>query len=498
MALKQIQGLKLSQKLSPQQIQLIKMLQLTTIEIEQRIKEELELNPCLESDSNETETEEVSNEYDEIDNTDDNLTDDDSYGTDENEITKIDDGYELEDYMADGDLDSYKYDIVNRSADDEQFQTVVVESPDFRSKLENQLGLKELTERQYMIGMFIIGSIEEDGYLRELDKIYGAFILNSGLTIQEEEVEEVLRIIQTFDPPGVGARSLQECLLIQLEQKQEKARETLLAIEVVKHMIDEFLKKHYEKIARKLNLNDEDLKDVIEEIRRLNPRPGNSEVDYKSQTSEVIPDFNINVVDGLPELSINQRNLPELKINKEYLQMLEEYSKAKDKAIKQAGAFVKDKVESAQWFIEALQQRHKTMSITMHCIMELQQEYFITGDESKLKPMILKDVAEKVNLDISTVSRVANKKYVQTPYGTKLLKFFFSESLGTDSGDEVSTREVKKILEDLISNENKKKPLTDDALCESLKDKGYNIARRTVAKYREQLQIPVARMRKEI
>lgn len=498
MALKQIQGLKLSQKLSPQQIQLMKMLQLTTVELEQRIKEELELNPCLENESNETETEEVSNEYDEIDNTDDNLSDDDSYGTEENEITKIDDGYELEDYMADGDLDSYKYDVVNRSADDEHFQTVVVESPDFRSKLEHQLGLKELTERQYMIGMFIIGWIDEDGYLRELDKIYGAFILNSGLTVQKEEVEEMLRIIQTFDPPGVGARSLQECLLIQLEHKKEKARETLLAIEVVKHMMDEFLKKHYDKIARKLDLNDEDLKEVIDELRRLNPRPGNSEVDFKGQTSEVIPDFNIQVVDGLPELSINQRNLPELKVNKEYIQMLEEYSKAKDKSSKQAGAFVKDKVESAQWFIDALQQRYKTMSITMHCIMEFQQEYFITGDESKLKPMILKDIADKVKLDISTVSRVANSKFVQTPYGTKPLKFFFSESLGTDSGEEVSTREVKKILEDLISNENKKKPLTDDALCESLKSKGYNIARRTVAKYREQLDIPVARMRKEI
>ena len=291
---------------------------------------------------------------------------------------------------------------------------------------------------------------------------------------------------------------LQECLLIQLERKPIKAKETHLAIEVVKTMMDEFSKKHYDKIIRKLNIEDDDLKDIIAEITHLNPRPGNSEGDNKGQMSEVVPDFNISVVDGIPELSINQRNLPELKISADYIEMLKEYSRAKEKSIKEASSFVKGKIESAQWFIEALQQRHQTMLVSMHCIMEYQQEYFATGDESKLKPMILKDIADKVGLDISTVSRVANSKYVQTPYGTFLLKTFFSESLSTDGGEEVSTREVKKILQECISSEDKKKPLTDDALCEILKEKKYNIARRTVAKYREQLDIPVARMRKEI
>ncbi len=495
MALKQTQHLKLLQKLSPQQIQLMKLLQLPTVALEQRIKEELELNPALEEDNSETETEEIENEYDEVDNSE---TDDNS-DFEEKEVDKIDDGYELEDYMDAGDLDAYKYEISNRSADDEVFQSVVVEGPDFHSQLEEQLGLRDLTEKEFSIGLYLIGCIDEDGYIRrDLDLIVDDLAFSQNTHTTKEELEDVLKTIQEFDPAGVGARTLQECLLIQLERKPVKAKETQLAIEVVKTMMDEFSKKHYDKIIRRLNIEDEDLKDVIAEITHLNPRPGNSEGDNKGQMSEVVPDFNISVNDGVPELSINQRNLPDLKISNDYIEMLKEYSRAKEKSIKEASSFVKGKIESAQWFIEALQQRHQTMLISMHAIMEYQQEYFASGDESKLKPMILKDIADKVGLDISTVSRVANSKYVQTPYGTFLLKTFFSESLSTDGGEEVSTREVKKILQECIANEDKRKPLTDDALCEILKEKKYNIARRTVAKYREQLDIPVARMRKEI
>jgi RNA polymerase sigma-54 factor len=495
MALKQSQHLKLLQKLSPQQIQLMKLLQLPTVALEQRIKEELEINPALEEDLSDLENEVVENEYEEVDSTDNEDVND----FEEKEVEKIDDGYELEDYMDAGDLDAYKYEISNRSADDEVFQSVIVEGPNFHSQLEEQLGLRNLTDVQFSIGLYLIGCIDEDGYIRrDLDLIVDDLAFSQNTQTTKEELEFVLKTIQEFDPAGVGARSLQECLLIQLERKTIKAKETHLAMEVVKNMMDEFSKKHYDKIIKKLNIEEDDLKDIITEITHLNPRPGGSEADNKGQMSEIVPDFNISVSDGIPELSINQRNLPELKISTEYIEMLKEYSKAKEKSIREASSFIKGKIESAQWFIDALQQRHQTMLVSMHCIMQYQNDYFASGDESKLKPMILKDIADKVNLDISTVSRVANSKYVQTPYGTFLLKTFFSESLSTEGGEEVSTREVKKILQECISNEDKKKPLTDDALCAILKEKKYNIARRTVAKYREQLDIPVARMRKEI
>lgn len=495
MALKQSQHLKLLQKLSPQQIQLMKLLQLPTVALEQRIKEELEINPALEEDISDLENEVVDNEYDEVESTENEEVN----AFEEKEVDKIDDGYELEDYMDAGDLDAYKYEISNRSADDEVFQSVIVEGPNFHSQLEEQLGLRNLTDVQFSIGLYLIGCIDEDGYIRrDLDLIVDDLAFSQNTQTTKEELEFVLKTIQEFDPAGVGARSLQECLLIQLERKTIKAKETHLAIEVVKNMMDEFSKKHYDKIIKRLNIEEDDLKDIITEITHLNPRPGGSEADNKGQMSEIVPDFNIAVSDGIPELSINQRNLPELKISNEYIEMLKEYSKAKEKSIREASSFIKGKIESAQWFIDALQQRHQTMLVSMHCIMQYQNDYFASGDESKLKPMILKDIADKVNLDISTVSRVANSKYVQTPYGTFLLKTFFSESLSTEGGEEVSTREVKKILQECISNEDKKKPLTDDALCAILKEKKYNIARRTVAKYREQLDIPVARMRKEI
>ena len=494
MALRQSQNLKLLQKLSPQQIQLMKLLQLPTVALEQRIKEELELNPALEEDMDTMD--DVENEYDEVENSTDETEVNDF---EEKEIEKIDDGYELEDYMDQGDLDSYKYEISNSSADDEVFQAVAVESPDFQTVLEEQLGLRDLTNEQYSIGLYLIGCIDEDGYIRrELSLISDDLAFSQNIQVSVQELEEVLSIIQTLDPIGVGARSLQECLLIQLERKPIKTKDTHLAIEVVKTMMDEFSKKHYDKIIRKLNIEEEELKDVIAEITHLNPRPGNSEGDLKGQMAEVVPDFNITVNDGEAELSINQRNLPELKISDDYIEMLKEYSKAKEKSAKEATSFVKGKIESAKWFIDALQQRHQTMLMAMHAILNYQREYFATGDESKLKPMILKDIADKVGLDISTVSRVANSKYVQTPYGTFLLKTFFSESLSNDAGEEVSSREIKQILQDCINQEEKRKPLTDDELCDALKEKGYHIARRTVAKYREQLDIPVARLRKEI
>jgi len=494
MALRQTQNFKLLQKLSPQQIQLMKLLQLPTVALEQRIKEELELNPALEEDTL-SEVEEIENEYDEVDSSE--IVEDNDF--EEKVPDKIEDGYEIEDYMGDDEMDSYKYEISNSSSDDEVFQPVAVEGPDFHSQLEEQLGLRDITEEQFSIGLYLIGCIDEDGYIRrDLDLIVDDLAFSQNIRTTIEKLSEVLSIIQEFEQSGVGARSLQECLLIQLSRKPVKAKETHLAIEVIKTMMDEFSKKHYDKIIRKLNIEDEDLKDIISEITQLNPRPGNSEGDNKSQVTEIVPDFNIFVNDGIPELSINQRNLPELKISADYIAMLKEYSRLKEKAGKEATGFVKGKIESAQWFIEALQQRHSTMLVSMHAIMMYQYEYFASGDESKLKPMILKDIADTVNLDISTISRVANSKYVQTPYGTFLLKTFFSESLSTEGGEEVSTREVKKILQECIANENKKKPLTDDALCEILKEKSYHIARRTVAKYREQLDIPVARMRKEI
>jgi len=494
MALRQSQSLKLLQKLSPQQIQLMKLLQLPTLALEERIKEELELNPALEEDDNSASDEELYDNEESVNETTEE-TDAEMNDFEEKEPERIDDQVEMEDYMGDEEMDSYKYDVSNKGADDDSREFVVVEGPDFHDLLEQQLGIRELDETEFTIGLYLIGCIDEDGYIRrDLDAIVDDLAFSNNISTDKVTVEKVMKVIQEFDPAGVGARDLQECLLIQLSRKTEKTKEVLLAIEIVKDMMDDFSKKHYEKITRRLNIDDEDLKDVIAEITHLNPRPGTTGDSLTA--SEVVPDFTIAVVDGAPELSINSRNLPDLKISKEYIEMLKEYSRQKDKSLKEASTFIKSKIENAQWFIDALQQRHQTMMVAMHSIMEYQQEYFATGDESKLRPMILKDIADKVGMDISTISRVANSKYVQTPYGTFLLKTFFSESLSTDSGEEVSSREVKRILQDCVNGEDKKKPLTDDALCDILKEKGYNIARRTVAKYREQLDIPVARMRK--
>lgn len=500
MALKQSQYLKLSQKLLPQQILLMKLLQLPTLALEDRIKEELETNPALEEDNNDSAADDdlYSNENtDETDvATEDEFDDNGEIREDEMKTSASD--VEMEDYMDAEELDSYKYDVVNKGADEETRNFVITEGPGFQELLEQQLSLRDITDNDYVIGTYLIGSLDEDGYVRrELELIVDDLAFNYNISTSKEEIERVLKIIQEFDPPGVGARNLQECLLIQLERKKEKTREVTLAMEVIRHNMDEFSKKHYDKILRRLNIDNEELKEIIDEIKHLNPRPGNTDT-KESNFSAVIPDFIITVNDGIPELSINGRNMPDLKISKDYTEMLREYTKSKEKSSKEAAGFIKSKIESAGWFIEALQQRYATLSICMKCIMEYQLDYFATGDENKLKPMILKDIASRVNMDLSTISRMANSKYVQTPYGTFLLKTFFSESMSTDTGEEVSSREIKNILKDCIDAEDKKHPLTDDELCAKLNEKGYNIARRTVAKYREQMDIPVGRMRKEI
>ena len=483
--LRQIQTQKLSQKLSPQQIQLMKMLQLPTIALEQRIKEEIEMNPALEEGTeNEEETSSDLEEenYDAAEEDDDNRED-----------------FTLSDYMDDDEGISYKEKVNNISPDDERKDVPFSVGQTSQDLLEAQLGMKDLNDHQYQVALFLIGNLDDDGYLRrELSSIVDDIAFTQNLTTSEEELKELLSIIQDFEPAGVGARDLQECLLIQLRKKEVQTLIVEIATEVVEKQMDEFSKKHYDKIERKLGIDDEILKEVIHEILKLNPRPGNSMADGQKSMQQVIPDFTITNDDGILSLTLNGRNFPDLKVSKDYIEMQKEYAKNKNKEGKEASAFVKHKLEDARWFIDALQQRGQTLLYTMNEIMEFQRDYFLTGDETLLKPMILKDIAEKINLDISTVSRVSNSKYVNTPFGTFLLKTFFSESLTNDEGEEVSTREVKKILMECVDAENKKKPLTDDKLVSILKEKGYIIARRTIAKYREQLEIPVARLRKEL
>lgn len=483
--LKQVQSQKLLQKLSPQQIQLMKLLQLPTIALEQRIKEEIELNPALEEGA---ETDEENNSDFEDENYDDVAKEDDNQRDD----------FSISDYMDEDEGSSYKTKANNTSPDEERKEIPFSVGVSFQDLLESQLGLKDLDDREYQIADYLIGNLDDDGYLRrDLASIVDDIAFSQNINTDEKELELLLKVIQEFDPAGVGARDLRECLLIQLHRKALTPI-VELSIKVVDEQMDEFSKKHYDKILKKLEIDDDTLKDVIHEILKLNPRPGNSMADGQKSFQQVVADFIITSEDGILTLTLNSRNSPDLRVSKAYSEMLEEYSKEKSKGSKEASAFVKQKLEGARWFIDALQQRGQTLLYTMNAIMEYQREYFLEGDETLLKPMILKDIAEKVGLDISTISRVANSKYVQTSFGTFLLKSFFSESLSTDSGEEVSTREVKKILQDCIGVESKKKPLTDDKLAKILKEKGYNIARRTIAKYREQLEIPVARLRKEL
>lgn len=486
--LKQHLNLKLSQKLSPQQIQLMKMIQLPIQAFEQRISQELEENPALEGGKEESE------DYDsEFEN--DNFEDDFDEG---NEVIETD--INVDDYLSDDEVPSYKLSANNYSADDEDRQMPYAAGISFNQYLLQQLNTYRLNEEEEEIAKFLVGSVDESGYIRrEIEDIVDDLAFTQNVYTTEDKVEKVLTIVQELDPPGVAARDLQECLLIQLERK-DPTPSVSLAISIIETAFEQFSKKHYKKLIQKFDISEDQLRDAVREIENLNPKPGGTYSGNNRIVEHVVPDFAIKIIDGELDLTLNGRNAPELHISHDYTNMLKGYkeSKEKSKAQKDAVMFIKQKLDAAKWFIDAIKQRQQTLYVTMNTIMHHQKEYFLSGDERKLKPMILKDIADKINMDVSTVSRVANSKYVDTPYGTKLIKEFFSESMTNDQGEEVSTREIKKILEMTIAEENKRKPLTDDKLAKILLEKGYPIARRTIAKYREQLDLPVARLRKEL
>jgi RNA polymerase sigma-54 factor len=491
------QGLhqKLLQKLSPQQIQLMKLLQVPTAILEERIKEELEENPALETgeegEETKDETDVVADEFDKEEEFESE--------SEESEYETID----ISDYVQEGDDEIADYKLRDDNYPEQDENRVVPHKVEtgFNELMLEQLGMLNLDDRKHRIAEQIIGNLDDDGYLRrELSSIVDDLAFRQNITTTDEELSELVAKIQLFDPAGVAARNLQECLLLQLKRKMEDGENVDTAVKVMDKYFEEFTKKHYEKIQRGLNLTDEQLKEVINQIIKLNPKPAGNIGDSNKGEGYVIPDFFIFNNAGKLELTLNSKNAPDLRISEGYRDMLKDYERGskKDKRQKEAVLFIKQKIDAAKWFIDAIKQRQHTLLSTMNAIMEYQHEFFVSGDETELKPMILKDIAEKTALDISTVSRVANSKFVQTEFGTYRLKFFFSESLQTDSGEEVSTREVKKILSNLIEGESKKHPLSDERLTELLQEKGYNIARRTVAKYREQLNVPVARLRKEL
>ncbi len=496
MSLSQSFQQKMLQKLSPQQIQLMKLLQVPTANLEERIKEELEENPALEQseDGHEDEyTDELKDEFDNAsgEEAEPDGSEDDYDNVDISEYVVDDDG-EIADYKTRD--DNYP------EMDDQKVIPIKVETS-FHELVLNQLGMLELDERNYKIAEQIVGSLDDDGYLRrELSSIADDLAFRQSLVVDEKEIAAIILQIQQFDPPGIAARDLQECLLLQLKRKTSEGQSVELAFQILSKYFEEFTKKHYEKIQRSLNLSDEQIKEVISQIIKLNPKPGGNMGEMNKAESYIIPDFFVINNNGQLELTLNAKNAPDLRISDGYRDMLKDYEKGskKDKRQKEAVLFIKQKIDSAKWFIDMIKQRQDTLIGTMSAIMKHQQEFFLTGDETTMHPMILKDIAELTFLDISTVSRVANSKFVQTEFGTYRLKFFFSESLSTDSGEEVSTREVKKILSNIIEEEDKRKPLSDEVLTDMLQEKGYNIARRTVAKYREQLNVPVARLRKEL
>src|ERR1700761_4383308 len=481
---------KLLQKLSPQQIQFIKLLQVPTVSLDTRIKEELEENPALE-DLSLTNLNEPEEQYPDRD------PEEDSYNNDENEGPA--DEFNIDDYLQEDNLNEYgsRYDQ-NGDDDDDRKEIPIAVQSSFFENLQAQLDLLPLSDKDFRIGQQIIGSLDDDGYLRRpTTSLTDDLAFSQNVFAEDEEVEDMLRVIQGFDPPGVGARSLQECLLIQLRKKDQDPI-IKKAMNVVEHYLDEFTRKHDDKLEKALNMTSDELRAVVNEILKLNPKPGDSS-EINTKQMQVIPDFHITNNDGVLILTLNSKNAPELRVSRSYQEMFEHYDKAsqRDKKLKEAVQFVKQKLDSAKWFIDAIKQRQQTLLKTMNAIMQYQYEFFLTGDEKNLKPMILKDIADRIGMDISTVSRVANSKYVQTEHGTFLLKSFFSEAIQTESGEEVSNKEVKKILEEHIGKEDKQHPLADEKLTEIQKDAGYNIARRTVAKYREQMNIPVARLRKE-
>lgn len=475
---------KLLQKLSPQQIQVIKLLEIPTIQLEQRIKKELEENPVLD------------------------MGDDNSANEDDGEAPELrtdedadNEEFSMDDYLNEEEIPAYKLSANNYSPDDKHIDIPFSVGKTFHENLMEQLGLAYIDDRQKKLAEYVIGNIDDDGYLRrDLDSISDDLAFNLNMEVSEDELLKILEIVQKFDPPGVGARDLRECLLLQLLKKGIDTREYPYLI--IHSYFDEFAKRHYDKIQKKLEIDEEELKDAITEILKLNPKPGSSYSNPLNKSNQhIVPDFILENMDGELNLSLNQKNSPELRINDTYLNMLRSFietKKTNNKGTKEAISFVKQKLDSAKWFIEAIKQRHNTLLVTMTEMIDFQKEYFQDGDETKLRPMILKDIAERTGLDISTISRVSNSKYIQTNFGIYPLKYFFSEGMQKDDGQEVSTREIKKILNDFIDSEDKKKPLTDEKLAQVLKEKTYNIARRTVAKYREQLDIPVARLRKEL
>ena len=474
--MRQYLKLKLSQKLSPQQIQLMKLIQLPTLDFEQKIQREIEENPALEQSQK---------------SNDEKQEDNDDY-SDADELN-------IDDYINYDDTPSYKLNS-NNSGRAEEKNIPFSSGISFTQYLLSQLKPISLSEKKMKIAEFLVGSIDESGYIRlETEEIIDDLAFTQNLFITEDELFEVLKVVQDFDPPGVGALTLQECLVLQLKRKKS-SKHVDLAIDIIQSSFEQFSKKHFEKLMNKHSIDEEELKEIITLISKLNPKPGGSYSGGEKPIEQVVPDFKISIENNELNLELNYRNSPFLNISKDYDEMLKGYKleKNKSKSQKEAIQFIKQKLDSAKWFIDAVKQRQQTLMITMQAIMNYQREYFLSGDERKIKPMILKDIANEIEMDISTISRVANSKYVDTPYGTKLLKEFFSESMKTTSGEEISTIEIKKILEKIILDENKRKPETDEKLVKILNEKGYKIARRTVAKYREQLNIPVARLRKEI
>jgi RNA polymerase sigma-54 factor len=482
------QGLhyKLLQKLSPQQIQLMKLIQLPTQAFEERLKQEIEENPALDSGKEESDDidDDLSNEFDDA-------------GSEKDELEDMN----IDDYLSDDEVPNYKTQANNYSADDEEKNVPYAAGTSFHQSLKTQLNTFRLDEEEQAIAEFLVGSIDDSGYIRrEIIDLVDDLAFTANVFTTEEKVVTILKkVVHTLDPLGVGARDLKECLIIQLKAK-DKTKYRSLSIAILEVAFDHFVKKHYKKLQEKFHISEEELKEVNKEISKLNPKPGSSYAGNNKIAEQIVPDFSIKIIDGELDLVLNARNAPELHVSREYNNMLKGYQEAtvKSKSQKDAVFFIKQKLDSAKWFIDAIRQRQQTLLVTMSTIMRYQYDYFLTGDERKLKPMILKDIADKINMDVSTVSRVANSKYVATPYGTKLIKEFFSESMKNDQGEDVSTKEIKKILETVIDEENKKTPLTDEKLAAILKEKGYPIARRTVAKYREQLDLSVARLRKEI
>lgn len=486
--LKQFLNLKLSQKLSPQQIQLMKLIQLPTQAFEQRLKEEMNENPALEG-GNEDEYEKDEFESEEYD-------DYDEFEGDRIEAEEIN----IDEYLSNDETPEYKTQINNYSDDDDDRESPLAAPVSFHQDLINQLNTFILNDEEREIAEFLVGSIDDMGYIRRsVPDMVDDMAFTQGIYTDEKTVEKILHIVHELEPSGVGARDLQECLLLQLKHKTP-TESVALATDIIENQFEAFTKKHYDKLLQKYGVSSEQLKKAIQEVEKLNPKPGGSFTGNNKVTENVVPDFAIRIVDGELELTLNGRNAPSLHVSKDYQEMMQTYKDSRDKsnAQKDAVQFIKQKLDSAKWFIDAIKQRQETLFVTMNAIMHYQQEFFLEGDETKLKPMILKDIADMVGLDISTVSRVANSKYVETPYGTKLIKEFFSEAMKNDQGEDVSTLEIKKILQNVIEEEDKQKPLPDDQLADILKEKGYPIARRTIAKYREQLDIPVARMRKKM